>query len=190
MLSAALIQYGYVVVFVSAAFEGDATLVTAAFLAHRGYLRLDVVIVVAAAATAAINQVYFWLGRRHGQRRAGAVRQERIYGRVLEWVRRYNLLLVLVSRFVFGFRIAIPAACGASGMRHLLFTACDLVGAVVWSVVIGLAGYAIGQLLERFVTDLRAHEVWIAIALLLGVLALLARFRDSPRWASVWFGSH
>src|SRR5262245_15043532 len=112
MLAEALIRYGYVVVFASAAFEGDATLVTAAFLAHRGYLHLDVVIVVPAAATAAINQVYFWLGRRHGQRHADAMRQDRIYERVLQWVRRYNLFLVLSSRFIFGFRIAIPAACG------------------------------------------------------------------------------
>jgi hypothetical protein len=57
MLADIILRYGYALVFVSAAVEGDATLLTATFLAHRGYLQLDLVIVVAAAATVAINQV-------------------------------------------------------------------------------------------------------------------------------------
>lgn len=179
MLIEAFLRYGYVVIFAAAAVEGDATLLTATFLAHRGYFQLDAVIVVAGAATVAINQVYFWLARRHGRQRVEAMRQHRIYGRVLEWVGRYNLLLVFGSRFIYGFRIAIPAACGASGMPFLSFTICDVAGAVLWAGLVGLAGYAIGHVLEQAVDDLRAHEAWIAVALLLGVLvALSGKGRD------------
>jgi len=185
MLTQAFLRYGYVVIFAAAAVEGDATLLTATFLAHRGYFQLDAVIVVAGAATVAINQVYFWLARRHGQTHLEAMRHQPVYGRVLGWVDRYDSLLVLGSRFVYGFRIAIPAACGASRMRPLRFALFDIAGAVAWSIVLGFAGFAIGHLLERLIGDLRAYEGWIALALLLGVLALMAgkgRDRIGMRW--------
>src|ERR1044072_4813435 len=134
-------RYGYALVFVSAAVEGDATLLTATFLAHRGYLHLHFVIVVAAAATVTINQVYFWLARRFGQQRVATMRTYRRIQPVLDRIDRHGTLLVFFSRFVYGFRIAIPAACGATGMSAVRFTIVDVVGSIVWSVVIGLAGF-------------------------------------------------
>ena len=93
---------------------------------------------------------------------------------VLDRIDRHGTLLVLFSRFVYGFRIAIPAACGATGMSAVRFTIVDVVGSIVWSVVVGLAGFAIGQLLDRLLDDLRRYEWWIALALFCGVLIVLA----------------
>lgn len=174
MLADVILRYGYALVFVSAAVEGDATLLTATFLAHRGYLQLDLVIAVAAAATVAINQVYFWLARTYGKQRVTALRAYRRMQPVLDRIERHGTLLVLFSRFVYGFRIAIPAACGATGMSPIRFTIGDVVGSIAWSVVVGLAGFAIGQLLDRLLDDLRRYEWWIALALFCGVLIVLA----------------
>lgn len=179
MLAAVLLRYGYALVFVAAAVEGDATLVTATFLAHRGYLQLDIVIVVAALATITINQVYFWLARTYGHARLAAHRENHTIQWVLDRIARHGTLLVLFSRFVYGFRIAIPAACGATGMSPVTFTIGDVIGSIVWSVVVGLAGFAIGQLLDRLLDDLRRYEWPIAAVLFCGVvLALAWRGRD------------
>ena len=59
-------------------------------------------------------------------------------------------------------------------MSPIRFTIGDAVGAIVWSVVVGLAGFAIGQLLDRLLDDLRRYEWWIALALFSGMLAALA----------------
>jgi membrane protein DedA with SNARE-associated domain len=174
MLADIILRYGYTLVFVAAAVEGDATLLTATFLAHRGYLQLHLVIVVAAAATVTVNQVYFWLARRYGQERVAALRAYRTIQPLLGRIDRHGTLLIFFSRFVYGFRIAIPAACGATGMSPVRFAIGDVAGAVVWSLVIGLAGFAIGQLLDRLLDDLRRYEWWIALALFCGVLILLA----------------
>jgi membrane protein DedA with SNARE-associated domain len=95
--------------------------------------------------------------------------------RVVGWVEQYGLPLVVGSRFVYGFRIAIPAACGATRMSPVTFSAGDIVGSVLWVGVIGGGGYAIGHLLTVMVDDLRAHEWWIADVVFCGVLFLLAR---------------
>ena len=174
ILADVILRYGYALVFLSAAVEGDATLLTATFLAHRGYLKLDVVIVVAAAATVAINQVYFWLARTYGRQRVAGLRANRRIMPVLDRIDRHGTLIVLFSRFVYGFRIAIPAACGATGMSPITFTIGDVIGSIVWSVTVGFAGFAIGQLLDRLIDDLRRYEWWIALALFCGVLIALA----------------
>lgn len=177
MLADFILRYGYALVFVSAAAEGDATLLTATFLAHRGYLQLDLVIVVAAAATVTINQVYFWLARIYGQRRVAALRANRRLQPILGRLDRHGPLIVFFSRFIYGFRIAIPVACGATGVSPIKFAIGDVLGSIVWSVVVGFAGFAIGQLLDRLLDDLRRYEWWIALALFFGVLT-----------AAAWFG--
>jgi membrane protein DedA with SNARE-associated domain len=173
------LRHGYAMVFVAAALEGDATLLTATFLVHRGYLRLDLVILVAATATIAINQVYFWIARGYGQQRVTGMRTHRVYGRVLRWITIYRLPLVVGSRFIYGFRIAIPAAAGAVGMSPLTFTIADVTGSVLWAGLVGFAGYAIGHVLDYLVDDLRAHEWRVAMGLFATAIAVLAwRGRD------------
>jgi membrane protein DedA with SNARE-associated domain len=180
MLADVIVRYGYALIFVGVAVEGDATLVTATFLAHRGYLKLDLVMLVAATATVAINQAYFWLGRRYGQHRVNASRQRQRFKRVLDWIEHYGMPLVVGSRFAYGFRIAIPLACGATGMPPLRFALGDVAGSIVWVGVVGLAGYAIGHVLEHLFDDLRRHEWWIAIALFAaGMIVLAWHGRDS-----------
>src|SRR5262245_54455916 len=142
MLAAWILRYGYAVIFVATAVEGDATLLAATYLAHRGYLQLDRVIEVAAVATIVGNQIYFWLGRRYGSTRLRRVARRPFQARLIDLLRKYRLPLVLASRFVYGGRIAIPVASGATDMPPLTFSLADGLGAIVWSVVVGFCGYA------------------------------------------------
>jgi membrane protein DedA with SNARE-associated domain len=176
MFTYLILRYGYAVIFVAAAVEGDATLLTATFLARRGYLHLGVVMLVAASATVAINQVYFWLGRRYGPIRLGAIREHYVAQRAVRWAEQHGFALVVGSRFVYGFRIAIPAACGATRMSPLAFSIGDILGAMVWAGVVGGGGYAIGHLLTLLLADLRAHEWWIADVVFVAALVVLARY--------------
>src|SRR5689334_5512794 len=100
-------RYGYLMVAVGVMFEGDATLATASFLAHRGYLNLYAVMLVAGAASIAINQTYFWIGRKQGLKRLNHTGTRPFVKNVLVFARKHSIWLTLTSRFVFGIRIAI-----------------------------------------------------------------------------------
>ncbi len=179
MLADLFLRYGYVMVFAGAAVEGDATLLTGTFLAHRGYLQFTWVLVAAAAGTVAGNQIYFWIGHRYGRGRVSDLLGQRVFGRALRWISRSSIALAVGSRFIYGFRIAIPVACGATGMSPITFLAGDIVGSVLWAIIVGLAGYAMGQTLEYLIQDLGRYEVWIAAGILLiGLLALLRHRRE------------
>ena len=150
MLTDLVVHYGYLMVVAGVIFEGDATLVTAAFLAHRGYLNLTTVMALGAATSLIMNQVYFRLGRRHGLKHVAKADGLRLFRNIVHHTRKHSIWLILLSRFVFGFRMAIPATVGALGMSTPRFLIADFAGSIIWAMTMGATGYAaghVGQLL-------------------------------------------
>ena len=180
-----LVKYGYALLFLGVAFEGEAVLLAAALLAQRGFFRLPVVIVVAIAANALADQVYFQLARQRGrawlERRFG---QHPRYQRLIDLLGRRGFTLLVVSRFAYGLRIAIPAACGALGMGVLGFTLFDLLAGVLWAVPMGLAGYFAGGALQPLLEGVRRYEEGIALVLVVGLAVWLGwrHARRVVRW--------
>jgi membrane protein DedA with SNARE-associated domain len=179
------VRYGYAMVVVGTAVEADPTLLAATFLAHRGYFDLRTILLLALLTTLAVNQVYFWTARHYRGRLVSGGRRQ-LVERVSGWLQRFGIPLVIASRFVYGCRIAIPVACGSTGMSAWRFTAADATGAVLWTGVFGLAGRGISHLLELLIADLRRHEVAIAFVILgMGTLALWWRARTVAARTSV-----
>jgi len=170
-----LSSYGYLVVFLGSIFEGDATLLAASFLAHRHVLSLAAVIVTATIASTAWNELIFYFSRKGGRSFLDKrVARHPAYERVHRWVRRRSVVLLLFSRYLFGFRLAIPVACGATGMRAPTFTAVNVAGAVIWAIPIGLIGFFLGNAVETFWHNVRQWEwqiVCVVLVLLTGLLA-------------------
>src|SRR5215470_4759726 len=94
--------------------EGEAVLIASSFLASRGYFNAGTVALVALAANTLSAQFYYTAARVRGRRwfdeRFPPTSRYRI---IIDWVANRENRLLLISRFVFGFRIVIPAACGA-----------------------------------------------------------------------------
>ncbi len=175
-----LIKYGYALLFVGVAVEGETFLLAAAFLAHRGILNLPLVILVATAANCAADQAYYLMARSRGrdwlQTRFG---QHPRYPRVVDLMGRYANWLLLGSRFAFGFRIIIPAACGAVGMPALRFTLINLLAGILWAVPTGLLGFYFGSAADRFFSGMKQYELWVVLALLVvaGVVLVVRHLR-------------
>jgi membrane protein DedA with SNARE-associated domain len=163
----ALLTYGYVLVFLGTIIEGDATLLAAAFLAHQGHFNLMGVLLVAALATTLANEGYYFLARRHADRLPG----NGLVDKVRQEVQRRGALLLFFSRFIFGLRIAIPAACGVTGMGRRKFLALNAAGAALWVGVLGLAGYSGGRLAASLWRGVREYDWAIACGLALAAMA-------------------
>ncbi|PYQ01768.1 MAG: hypothetical protein DMF82_18315 [Acidobacteria bacterium] len=178
-----LVKYGYVLLFGGVIVEGEAFLLTAAFLAHRGLLSLPAVVAVAVAATMFGDQVYYQAARARGrawlERRRG-VRAR--YNRIIDLTARRGPWLLLVSRYTFGFRIVIPAACGAVGMPVGLFTFVDFVAVAIWAAITAALGYYGGAAVARYLHDFKQIVVWLVVAAVLCVAAIVS-FRRMTREA-------
>jgi len=173
-----LLKYGYVLLFLGVIVEGEVFLIAGAFLAHRGYFELPVVIVVAITANAVANQLYYRAARARGQgwleRRRGARAR---YRRIIERTARHGPLLLLGSRFAYGFRVVIPAACGAVGMSPLVFTVCDVISGALWAVVVAFIGVHFGAAVIGVLVNARRVAGWGLLAAGLAAAAVLGARR-------------
>lgn len=159
--------YGYWALLLGTFLEGETILIIGGFLAHRGYLSLPWVIFAAFVGSLCGDQLYFLLGRKRGQ----SLLQKRPWwranlGRVHMFMSRNQTLLILSFRFFYGLRTIIPFALGMSNVRTERFFLMNAVGALVWAVVVGTAGYLFGATLEallRYVDHIE-RQVILSIA--------------------------
>ena len=163
---ALVLAYGYPLLFIGIIFEGETFLLIGAFLAHRGYLNLPIVMAVAFASTVLTDQTFFWIGRTRGMTILTRHPEwESRVDKVRRLLEKYQLSLIVTFRFLYGLRILTPLVIGASGFSPRLFLLFNLIGAVIWVISIGLAGYAFGHAMEIILADIRKYELWIVIGI-------------------------
>ena len=68
MLQQFLQDFGYFALFLGTFFEGETILVLAGFLAFRGYMDINMVVLVAFFGSYAGDQLWYFMGRRHGRK--------------------------------------------------------------------------------------------------------------------------
>src|SRR5215467_8105120 len=102
MLESLIGRYGYLAILVGTFLEGETILVLGGFAAHRGLLELPGVMLSGFIGSLLSDQIFFYLGRRHGSAwlarrpkwRAGVERVRPI-------INRHATLLNLVFRFLY-----------------------------------------------------------------------------------------
>lgn len=171
-------HYGYLAIFVGTFLEGETILVLAGFAAHRGYLDLTGAIGAAFLGTLFGDQLYFYVGRRHG----GAVLARRPHwdgriARVRQILRRHEIPLILGFRFLYGLRTVTPFALGISGVPPLRFGLLNVPSALGWAVAIGLLGYELGDAFERVLGDVKRIE---------GLLFAAIAAAGAALWLAQW----
>lgn len=180
MLQQFLEQYGYLALLIGTFFEGETVLVLAGFLAHRGYLQLDYVIATAFIGSYAGDQLWYFLGRRHGRAMLARRPHWQATGdRALRLLHKHPDLWVLGFRFVYGLRSVMPIAIGLSGYPPLRFMLLNAVSALIWAAALAQAAFHLGTVLQTLLDDLARYELWIlaALALLGGGLWLRRRLK-------------
>jgi membrane-associated protein len=145
-------------------------------------LELWQVLVCAAVGAVAGAQVGFLLGRRGGRAllartsnrrlKEGAARTEKLLARY-----GYGKALV-IGRFVPMLRTVLHPAAGALGVPTRTFTVWQVVGGLLWSQSLVLAGYILGS----SVPDIEDYLLpLVAVVLALSLLPLLAEARRTRR---------
>lgn len=179
-----LLKFGYLLLFVGVALEGEFTLMAGAYLAHQGYFNLWLVILVALLANWSAVQIYYTLAKSRGRPwLEGRFGRNPHFQQVLKLTDRYSGWLMFLSRFAIGFRIIIPAACGAVGMSGLRFTILNLVGVAIWVAPVAWLGYYFGSGVQAFLGKAHRYEEWFASALAAVALAVIwLRHRRKTSW--------
>lgn len=167
-LEAIISQFGYPALIVGLLLEGETVLVLAAFMAHRGYLALPAVILIGFVVTFASDQFFFWLGRTKGSQFLESKPQWKPnVDKAKSLLHRNTTLLFIGFRFMYGLRTVMPFVFGLSKFDPRRFALLNLIGAFLWALLFGVAGYMFGQMVEAVLIDVDKYELWIALAIVL-----------------------
>ena len=166
--------YGYLLIFAGTFVEGESLLTLGGYFAHRGYLSLEGVIATAFVAAVCGDQVFFHLGRR--QAKGLLERFPRLRDQVnvaLTRVEHHQIKVVLLMRFLWGLRIALPVALGLTRMSARRFFWLNLTSAAVWATAFAFVGYAASGLVARLVDGLHRYEGLIVLGFVLAAAVVL-----------------
>ena len=170
-------QHGLAAVFVGAFLEGETVLLLAGASAHVGLLDLRAVIATAAAGAFLGDNLFFLIGRHFGPQVADRLPWvATAVPRVDRLIARWRWIAVVALRFMYGMRMAGPIVIGAGKMPVWEFMAANALGAILWSALIAVLGYAAGHAVMRMLGGVVGIEkALLALAVIAIVAAVVVR---------------
>jgi membrane protein DedA with SNARE-associated domain len=174
----------YSVVFLGCFFEGETSLITSAFAAHRGYLEIFIVMLIALAATQSWDWLWFTVGRKKGkqfiQKKTKLNDKVKKIHNLLE---RKPIPFLLGYRFMFGFRTAGPLVIGMSSISKQKFLTFSLVNTILWDIIVSSFGYFFGAFLKANLRKIEDYEFEIMGCLLIAgaITGLFLRYMSIKR---------
>jgi membrane protein DedA with SNARE-associated domain len=129
---------------------GETALITAALLASRGKLSIELVIVLAVAGAIVGDNIGYLIGRKGGRwllERPGRFESQRQAAlRTGEpFFERHGAKAVFFGRFVLGLRVWASWLAGATRMHWRSFVLWNALGGICWATAVGLIIYFLGS---------------------------------------------
>jgi membrane protein DedA with SNARE-associated domain len=167
-LETIVVQFGYPALVIGLFFEGETMLVLGAFMAHRGYLDLPLVILIGCVVAFTSDQFFFWMGRTKGSQFLENRPAWKPHVEKAKLLLGWNTnLLFLGIRFMYGLRTVLPFVIGMAKFDPKKFAILNFIGAFIWALIFGLAGRLIGQFMGLIFEDVQEHELAIALGIIL-----------------------
>jgi membrane-associated protein len=169
---------------------GETALITAAVLASRGKLQIELVIPLAAAGAIVGDNIGYLIGRKGGRwvlERPGAFRRQR--QEVLQigepFFERHGPKAVYFGRFVLGLRVWASWLAGATRMHWRSFAIWNALGGISWATLVGVVAYLLGHSAGNAIETFGLYGL---AALLLAVISTVVLHRRHRRRSSAGDG--
>jgi undecaprenyl-diphosphatase len=169
--------------FIGLLIPGETALLLAGVLAQQGKVSLPVCIACAVVGAILGDSLGYEIGRRLGPKMRsssmGAKVGEARWTKAHDYLRKKGGRAIFLGRFVGVLRALVPAVAGDSRMRYGTFLMWNVLGAVIASPAVILAGYFAGSSYKRLESQL-SYVSWIlAGAVVLYLLVKLVRHRQA-----------
>lgn len=166
-----LIQsYGYIAVFIGSVFEGESIMLVSGVLAHEGYLSFSKMIGVAFLGAVVGDWGWFYLGRGYGVsllNRFAFIKK--MMSKPTDIIHKNPIKLSFFMRFMYGFRHVIPFSLGMSKLPARIFFFWNALGAGLWAVVFGSAGYLLINIIETVLGNIRKYQIILIVGVILAL---------------------
>jgi len=160
-------DWGYIALFLYSFGGGMLGIAVAAVFAATGELNIYTVLVVATVANTIGDQFLFTMARNN---KSHAKEMMQKYKRKIAlahlMMRKYGSVTILLQKYVYGIKTLIPLSIGLTKFDGKKFFIFNLIGAIIWSLVVGLSAYLLGDVFLSSVEEFKTYGIVFLITLI------------------------
>ena len=176
-----IIQWGYWLIFFAAIIEGEILVLVAGIAISMGYFDFKISLILCVLGALLHDTLFFILGRLWG---SAIVKRKPLWQKNIDkadrLIMRYDWMLIIAYRFIYGMRMIIPFVLGLSKLSFTKYLFFSFVGSLLWALIILLLGYYVGSFIVialneiNLLTLIRENIVLISLfAVIIVVLLIL-----------------
>lgn len=177
-MEAYIAKYGYIGIFIGTFLEGETTVLLGGIFSKLGYMSVWVVMLYAFAGTFAGDCTFFAIGRFFGKNiieRFDFIRSKvPLANRI---IRKKGNFIIFMIRFLVGVRAVILILLGCTNLKMSKFLTYSVLNSIAWSILISFIGFAFGEVVLVFVSDIKKYESIIVPVVLVLVTLLIFIYR-------------
>lgn len=166
-------QYGIYAVFFLCTVEGDITLLLSGVLAHGGFFGQYSLLKVLLAGTAggvAGDSFGYWVGRFFAQTIRNYRFYQRAQPRIERLVDKFGGAAIIISKYIYGIRVAICISSGVGKMPFLRFLINDLISCSIWATILAGTGYFFSGAITSIIGDFQQIGIALFVIVVIGVI--------------------
>jgi membrane protein DedA with SNARE-associated domain len=140
-----LATYGYLVLFLYSLGGGLLALIGAGVLSFMGKMDIGMSIGIAFIANVIGDTLLFYMSRYHKSEMMEYLKQHKrklAFSHLL--MKRHGSWIIVMKKFIYGLKTLVPLAIGLSKYGFWKFTTYNILGALIWAVVVGGGSYLFG----------------------------------------------
>jgi membrane-associated protein len=128
---------------------GDSLLFTAGLLASQGFFNIWIMVALLAIAAIIGDSVGYWFGKKVGrklfERPNSKLFKKEYLIRTEHFYEKHGPKALILARFVPAVRTFAPIFAGIGTMHYGTFLRYNMIGGILWSIGVTLAGYFLGS---------------------------------------------
>ncbi len=172
-------DWGYIILFLYSFGGGFVALVVAGILSYSGDLNIVITILVAASANFIGDQFLFLVARKNKhQAKQMMEKHKRKIAMAHLMMRKYGTWVIFLQKYIYGIKTLIPLAMGLTKYDYKKFMIFNFFAAVVWSLIIGLSAYMLGELVYTYLEEFKTYGLIFVAVILIVVFYFYRKFGE------------
>ena len=167
-------SYGVYAIFVLCMVEGDITLLISGVMAHSrffGEYSFGRVFLFGMAGGVAGDSFGYWLGRFFAARIKNYKFYQKSQPRIERLVDKFGGWAIVVSKYIYGVRVAICISSGVGKMPFSRFLINDIISCSIWALLLAGVGYFFSGLIISIIGDFQKIGIALLVIVAIGILA-------------------
>lgn len=180
-------SHPYYSVFIGLVIGGESVLLPALYLATQKVLSIEYVWGLSLLATAISDTVWYYIGYKFSLQRLSGIP---FFKKHIDTVhilsrlfRKHGLLLIFISKFVYGTRVASQVLSGSIKISFIKYFFVNMAGVIALNSVFTVLAYTVTTSLSQMEDYVYAFEVGFLILIIFIILTnILIRYHISKKW--------